>query len=284
MEHPQQPKHTDRPGTDGALVGSTYAAVRDGALILPLRGDEPAPALTQLVHAQVRALVLNPAFPCLGARAAFNQGMYRFGMYAALASDEATTALRDDLLAFVAEQSAMGSAFTTFIASFDGPLPRDEADFERLLWEQLSRLTACDVAAWDTAVSSDPDDPRFSFSFGGRAFFLVGLHPGSSRWARRFAWPTIVFNAHHQFEHLRATGRYVRLQAAIRGRDVALQGSPNPNLAAFGTASEARQYSGRAVEPDWRCPFRAARLDIPPAGGAGLTPTETTTGRESPCV
>src|SRR5262249_58806187 len=134
---------------------------------------------------------------------------------------------------------------------------------ERLFWEQVSCLAERDEAAWDADVSSDPEDPQFSFSFGGRAFFLVGLHPGSSRWARRFAWPTIVFNAHHQFEHLRATGRYAGLQTAIRGRDVALQGSPNPNLAAFGTASEARQYAGRAVEPDWRCPFHAGRRGHP---------------------
>ena len=261
MDDPPQPEYTEgrRPGV--ALAGGTYATVRGGVLVLPLLGDEPAPPLAQFVHAQLRALVLNPAFPCLGAPAAFNQQAYRFGMYAGLGSDEATGALRHDLHAFIAEQPAMGSAFTTFVASFDGPLPRDERDFERLFWQQASRLAASDDVAWDTAVSSDPDDPRFAFSFGGRAFFLLGLHPGSSRWARRFAWPTIVFNAHQQFERLRATGRYGPLQAAIRDRDTALQGSPNPTLAAFGTASEARQYAGRAVEPDWRCPFSAGRGD-----------------------
>ena len=262
MGHPRRPRHTGDPGPGGSPAGGTPTAGRAGALVPRLRRDGPASPLAQLVHAQVRALVLNPAFPCLGARAALNQGTYRFGMYAALASDEATRALGEDLLAFVAEQSSLSSAFTTFIASFDGPLPLDERDFERLLWEQATRLAESDDVAWDPGVSSDPDDPRFSFSFGGRAFFLVGLHPGSSRWARRFAWPTIVFNAHHQFEHLRATGRFVRLQAAIRGRDAALQGCPNPTLTAFGTASEARQYSGRAVEADWRCPFRAGRPEV----------------------
>jgi uncharacterized protein len=262
MDDPPQPKHTDGRWPGVSLAGSTYAAVRGGALVLPLLGDEPAPPLAQLVHAQLRALVLNPAFPCLGARAAFNQRAYRFGMYAGLGSDAATGSLCHDLRAFVAEQPAMDSVFTTFVASFDGPLPRDEQDFERLFWQQASRLAASDDVAWDTTVSSDPDDPLFSFSFGGRAFFLIGLHPGSSRWARRFAWPTIVFNAHHQFEQLRAAGRYGPLQAAIRGRDTALQGGPNPMLAAFGTASEARQYTGRAVEPDWRCPFRAGRWEV----------------------
>ena len=116
MGHPRRPSHTGEP----RLAGSP-AAGRAGALVPRLRGDGPASPLAQLVHAQVRALVLNPAFPCLGARAALNQGTYRFGMYAELASDEATRALGDDLLAFVAEQPSLGSAFTTFIASFAAP-------------------------------------------------------------------------------------------------------------------------------------------------------------------
>ncbi len=29
----------------------------------------------------------------------------------------------------------------------------------------------------DERVSADPDDPHFSLSFGGEAFFVVGLHP-----------------------------------------------------------------------------------------------------------
>ena len=67
----------------------------------------------------------------------------------------------------------------------------------------------------------------------------------------------MVFNSHRQFEQLRADGRYQKMQAATRERDIALQGSINPNLADFGQAAEARQYSGRAVGPDWVCPFHA---------------------------
>jgi uncharacterized protein len=45
------------------------------------------------------------------------------------------------------------------------------------------------------------------------------------------------------------------MRRAIRARDVALQGDINPNLADMGERSEARQYSGRAVDDAWRCPF-----------------------------
>ena len=67
----------------------------------------------------------------------------------------------------------------------------------------------------------------------------------------------IAFNLHEQFERLRARGKYEPLKAAMRARDLALQGSVNPVLANFGDTSETRQYSGRAVTDSWRCPFHA---------------------------
>jgi FPC/CPF motif-containing protein YcgG len=240
---------------------STYAAYDGGKLVLPLQGNRPAPALASFVHAQLRALVLSPDFACLGARAAINQRTYRFGMYGSLGSQEATVSLANDLQVFVDEWNASASqdptGFKAFIASFDGPVPRSEEDFECLLWTQLQCLHQQDHAAWDPTVTSDPADPAFSFSFAGRAFFVVGLHPGSSRWTRRFAWPTLVFNAHEQFEYLRTQGKFTRFRDAIRERELNLQGSNNPMLTDHGAESEARQYSGRAVEAGWRCPFHA---------------------------
>ena len=57
-----------------------------------------------------------------------------------------------------------------------------------------------------------------------------------------------------------------KMQAAIRARDVKLQGDINPNLADFGEATEARQYSGRAVEPDWTPPIQIKTDDKPKQG------------------
>ena len=159
---------------------------------------------------------------------------------------------------FAADYRAEPGLFRSFAVVFDGPDALDEPAFEVALWQRLQSLSDKDVwrgQSYDARVSADPDDPHFSLSFGGEAFFVVGLHPAASRPARRFERPTLVFNLHDQFETLRADGRYETMREAIMVRDEAIAGSRNPMLARHGEMSEARQYSGRAVDPQWRCPF-----------------------------
>ena len=104
-------------------------------------------------------------------------------------------------------------------------------------------------------MAADPENPHFAFSVAGTAFFVVGLHPNASRVARRAPLPTLVFNLHAQFERMRADGRYQRMRDTIRRRDAELQGFLNPMVSDHGVSSEARQYAGRAVPPDWTPPF-----------------------------
>ncbi|HYJ04156.1 MAG TPA: guanitoxin biosynthesis heme-dependent pre-guanitoxin N-hydroxylase GntA [Chthoniobacterales bacterium] len=157
------------------------------------------------------------------------------------------------------------SEYATFVAIFRGPKKTDELQFENLFWQQLRLLHELDAAhfGWDPNVRSDPGDPHFSFSFGGQALYVIGLHANSSREARRFPWPALVFNPHEQFEWLRADGKWKRMQETIRARDLEMQGSINPMLSDFGVDSEARQYSGRAVEENWRAPFKAVERKCP---------------------
>jgi FPC/CPF motif-containing protein YcgG len=149
------------------------------------------------------------------------------------------------------------SEYATFVAIFQRPQRLDEMEFENLLWQQLRALHQHDATHfdWDPNVGSDPADPHFSFSFGGQALYVIGMHANSSRQARRFPWPALVFNPHEQFERLRAGGKWKRMQETIRSRDLELQGTINPMLSDFGVQSEARQYSGRAVEDNWQAPF-----------------------------
>ena len=211
----------------------------------------------EIMEEEFGAFVADEHFPCLAGKGAVHRGDHTLRVYDALGSHDSARALARDLTTFVQSGPADGAGLRAFVALFRGPDMADELAFERRLWRQLRRLHALDDpdTAWDPTVSDDPESPEFSFSFGGRALFVVGMHPASSRLARRFRWPALVFNPRAQFERLRAEGKFERLRTLVRERDVALQGTPNPNLADFGERSEARQYSGRETEPEWRCPF-----------------------------
>ena len=168
------------------------------------------------------------------------------------------------LLDFVAAYKAGPQRFHSFVVIFEAGAAMDEAAFEQALWTRVQSLSDKDAwhgQAYDPRVSPDPANPHFSLSFGGEAFFLVGLHPGASRPARRFSHAALVFNPHDQFERLRDEGRYEQLREAIVERDIAVAGSPNPMLARHGEVSEARQYSGRAVDTTWACPFSGRTLE-----------------------
>ena len=240
---------------------NTFYAYRDGKLTPPLDPLGKPDPVAEFVHDSFRALILNPRFTCVTAKSAFNKDNYRFSSYRHdLGSSDA---LARDIYLFINDQTRLQEGgFFTFVATFTGPSGLNEGAFEGLLWSQLQALhdRDADVSVWNDSVSNDPASPHFSWSFGGRAFFVVGLHPVSNRFTRRFPFPTLVFNAHFQFEQLREAGKFERMQNIMRSRDTALQGNINLNLADFGEASDARQYSGRQVEGGWRCPFHAHKV------------------------
>lgn len=211
------------------------------------------------------AFVRDPAFPCVGAKSALAKGQIRIVVGRDMRSAWDDLRIYPNLLDLAWTYGREPSLFHSLAVVFEEDSGLDEEGFERCLWERLESLTRKDdfhgqIA--DPRVSADPGDPHFSLSFGGEAFFVVGLHPRASRPARRFERPALVFNLHDQFEQLRASGVYDKMRSTILARDIALAGDVNPMLARHGTMSEARQYSGRAVGSDWVCPF-AGRSGAP---------------------
>jgi FPC/CPF motif-containing protein YcgG len=206
--------------------------------------------------------IARPAFPCVGAKSAAAQQGIEFFQAGDLRCPGDDAALLAALQSFAAA-AVPDALFLSFVALFPTTPKLAEADFEAAFWQRLQALHEgdCRRFAWDPSVSSDPASPDFSMSLGGRAFYVIGLHPGARRRARRFRASAMVFNLHSQFETLREDGRYDKLRAAITERDIAYSGSPNPMMAIHGAASEARQYSGRVVDAAWRCPFSAQRPD-----------------------
>ena len=214
-----------------------------------------------LAH-RFHAFVKEAGFPCVGAKAALSRGTMNIIVARDIGSGWDDLAIYPALRQLAQGYRADPKLFQTLVVLFEGSGAMDEQTFETHLWQRIQSLSDKDV--WlgqevDPRVSNDPDDPHFSLSFAGEAFFVVGLHPQASRPARRFEVPAMVFNLHDQFEQLRAQGRYEKLRESILERDLALAGSMNPMLARHGDTSEARQYSGRAVEEGWRCPFAGRR-------------------------
>lgn len=204
------------------------------------------------------------AFPCVGAKAAMARGTLRIVPCWSVASAWDDVKIHRELLDWAYEYRRDPGLFRSIAFIFAGPAPDSEEAFEAALWDRLQSLAEKDAWAeqpYDARVSPDPENPHFSLSFGGEAFFAVGLHPHASRPARRFRHPVIVLNLHDQFERLRAEGRYEGIRAKIIARDVAAAGSANPMLARHGASSEAVQYSGRVVGEEWRCPFHDPRSD-----------------------
>ena len=220
-------------------------------------GMQPAGLLT----AKFLAFIDADHFPCVGAKAALARESLRTAEFSTLgdpANDQSLLAALTDFAVMIAAGDYPKTTVHSFAALFHAPFGTGELRFENLLWHQLWRLHQLDAVRGmrqASDVSSDTGSTKFSLSLAGHSFFVIGLHPGASRIARRFRHPALVFNSHQQFEQLRADGRYQKMQHATRKRDRALQGSVNPNLADFGEAPEARQYSGREVGKDWRCPY-----------------------------
>ncbi|WP_029034158.1 guanitoxin biosynthesis heme-dependent pre-guanitoxin N-hydroxylase GntA [Salinimicrobium terrae] len=204
---------------------------------------------------QFEDFIIAKDHPCIMAQTVFSMDKVDFHEYDNFGSRETAKAIMTDLKKYIAAYDFESNEFLTFLAGFKGKQNYTEKEFEKTLWEQLQHLHEIDDVKWDEAVSPDPESKNFSFSLGGKAFYIVGLHPNSSRKARQAPYPAIAFNLHWQFEKLREMNTYYTVRDKIRERDTALQGNMNPMLEDFGERSEARQYSGRKVGEEWKCPF-----------------------------
>ncbi|MGX7894481.1 guanitoxin biosynthesis heme-dependent pre-guanitoxin N-hydroxylase GntA [Tsuneonella sp. HG222] len=213
-------------------------------------------------EAEFARIIEDASFPCVGAKSALARGMLKIVRGHDITSAWNDVTIHSELIDWAHDYSRDPGGLRSLAIVFAEPANLSEEAFEEAMWERIQSLA--DKDSWrgqhyDPKVSRDPDDPHFSLSFGGEAFFVVGLHPNASRPARRFPWPVMVFNLHAQFERLREEGRYEKMRRTILARDEELAGDINPMLARHGEASEARQYSGRAVDANWTCPFRDPR-------------------------
>ncbi|TYB71520.1 YqcI/YcgG family protein [Bizionia gelidisalsuginis] len=213
----------------------------------------------QAIEDDYKNFVLKQKHPCVMAKTVFLMNNYHLKVYDSLNDNVCLKAVLNDLEAYINQYDFESNEFESFMAVFPNDHFTSELEFENKLWSVLQKLHDIDDCDWDPTVSSDPDSSEFSLSLKGKAFYIVGLHPNSSRIARQSPHTTIVFNLHWQFEKLREMGTYSKIKKRIRKRDQKLQGYINPVLKDFGNDTETKQYSGRAIESDWKCPFHTKK-------------------------
>lgn len=211
------------------------------------------------IRAAFDHFILEKFHPCVMARGMFSQDKVDFHVYDDFGSRETAKAILRDVQKYVQDYDFTGRNFQAFMAVFDDDSVTSEELFEEKLWQQLQYIHEVDEEPWDPLVSHDPDDKNFSFSIGGKAFYIVGLHPHSSRKARQSPYPAMTLNLHYQFEKMRELGIFTDVRNKIRKRDMSLQGGINPMLKDFGEESEALQYSGRQLDEQWKCPFKYSK-------------------------
>lgn len=201
--------------------------------------------------------IQNRDFPCVAAKTALTWNQIQCLVVDHLACPKDDQQILQFLYDFVDTYRSSEKLYHSAAIIFKGPENPTEAEFEEHLWQRLQSVSNLDARryGYDPRVVADPASPDFSYSLKEEAFFVIGLHPGSTRRARQFKYPTLVFNAHNQFERIREAGRYDSLRGTIRKRDEAYSGSVNPMLQDFGQASEVYQYSGKAYDAAWKCPF-----------------------------
>lgn len=189
-----------------------------------------------------RALLLSPAFPCLGGSGLVRSGDYCFAVYDRLGAPESIEQQTTDMRRYLSGRPADTHPFTAFVAAYLAPSTRDDEQFEALMWRQLTGMEAHPTRGCDRHIHLvDGDDPGYVFD--GREFFVVGMHPASSRFSRRYPWPLLVFNALSHAQEMQKRGKHVSMSRKILERDRELQGSDNPSL----HAPQRMQFSGRAV-------------------------------------
>ncbi len=200
----------------------------------------------------------NKTFPCIGAKTAMAKNQISYMVAGNILCAQHDKEICSFLYSFVDGYRRSDNHFHSAAIIFIGPKTITEAGYENAMWQRLQSISDLDALhfAFDKRVSPDINSPLFSFSVKEEALFVVGMHPDSSRAARRFKYPAIVFNPHAQFETLKKTNKYKSLQSVVRKRDIAFSGSINPMLNDHALSPEIAQYSGKNYGNSFTCPLK----------------------------
>jgi FPC/CPF motif-containing protein YcgG len=232
-----------------------------------LRARQALSPWADAAYRELVAKVEDPAFPCTFGTVALRKG----DLLSAFVDTQDPVTLRQQLRERFVEYTDRMRALDPVAASLH-PLAiflpptaavQTIAEYFEYGWSLLQWLHEHDPAPWPARVPRDPDDPAWSYCFGGIPLFV------------NFKTP-----AHHQRRSRRMTGAYLLLVQTRDGFDIVAGDTPQgrraralirqklsaydpippyPELAHFGTTSnrEWKQYfvPDDNSPPAVRCPF-----------------------------
>jgi FPC/CPF motif-containing protein YcgG len=137
---------------------SLYAEWNGESFNRVLEPQNSLPVAARKAYEDLQNHIFDEAFSCVGAKAALNGNLFRFGFYKEMNAPETNLLLAHDLHIFAAEQKKITTNFASFAAIFDAPIVENEDLWEAALWLQLKNLHELDRRefVWDSRVSSNP--------------------------------------------------------------------------------------------------------------------------------
>ncbi len=219
---------------------------------------------TEKIIQEYLSFIDNKDFACIAAKAALAKQQIKCFVTDNMACPKNDYDILKFLYSFIDQYRNSNELYYSAAIIFKKPAFDNDEMFDKIMWQRLQALSDmdCEKYYYDPRVDDNPYAPNFSFSLKEESFFIIALHPASSRPLRRFKYAALVFNPHMQFEELRETGKYNKMKQAVRKRDLAYSGSINPMLTDFGEASEIYQYSGRKYDNTWQCPLKVNHAAI----------------------
>jgi FPC/CPF motif-containing protein YcgG len=208
-------------------------------------------------------------FPCYFGADSIQEGEPLYTAVPSMTDPDALLSLGDTLLAYL-DRYRDHADRASLVAFFAPPAePLGEAEYHEHLWHVLQFLHVHDPEPWPADIPTDPDDPRWEFSFGGEPMFPTCRAPFYDERQSRYS-PVgleITFQPRALFENLGVTADTERGQAArelIQERLEAYDGvPPHPKLGDWGIEGDREwpQYmfaDDESQAPD-ECPIAVSR-------------------------
>jgi uncharacterized protein len=225
------------------------------------------PSWAAAAYAEIREKVLDDAFPCTFGTVAQRRGEILYAFLEPEQLHQALVAYTD----FLRPLEPVVASLTPFAAVMRPREGFSERQYFEHGWHLLQRLHEEDRYPWPERIPQDPDDPKWSYCFGGMPLFVNFKTPvherrRSRRTSRSYV---LLFQSRDGFDVVAGDspqGR--RARDLIRKKLAAYDAVPvYPELAHYATAEnrEWRQYfvPEENAPLATRCPFH---VTISPSG------------------